>query len=74
MGCMSSKVEADDKEAVKINANIDKQIRADRKTYDRTVKILLLGMYFLTIQLFTFTHAYQEPESRGSPQSSSKCE
>jgi guanine nucleotide-binding protein subunit alpha, other len=42
---MSSKVEPEDKEAAKVTATIDKQIRGDRKTYDRTVKILLLGMY-----------------------------
>lgn len=43
MGCMSSKVDAEDKEALKANANIEKQIRTDKKTFDRTVKILLLG-------------------------------
>ena len=45
MGCMNSKVEAEDKEAARINAGIEKQIRNDKKTYDRTVKILLLGLY-----------------------------
>jgi hypothetical protein len=53
---MNSKVEADDKEATRINAGIEKQIRNDKKTYDRTVKILLLGMsstMFSTSQLLT---------------------
>jgi hypothetical protein len=45
MGCTSSKVDPEDKEAVRTNANIDKQIRTDKKKYDRTVKILLLGMF-----------------------------
>lgn len=45
MGCMNSKVEAEDKEAARINAGIEKQIRNDKKTYDRTVKMLLLGLY-----------------------------
>jgi guanine nucleotide-binding protein subunit alpha len=40
---MSSKVDPEDKEALKTNANIEKQIRSDKKTFDRTVKILLLG-------------------------------
>lgn len=44
MGCMNSKVEGEDKEATRVNASIEKQIRNDKKTYDRTVKILLLGM------------------------------
>lgn len=44
MGCINSKVEPEDKEAVRINAGIDKQIRSDKKTYDRTVKMLLLGV------------------------------
>lgn len=43
MGCMNSKVEVEDKDAARINAGIEKQIRNDKKTYDRTVKILLLG-------------------------------
>ncbi|KAH8695556.1 G protein complex alpha subunit GanA [Talaromyces proteolyticus] len=43
MGCMSSKVDPEDKEASRVNANIEKQIRTDKKTLDRTVKILLLG-------------------------------
>jgi guanine nucleotide-binding protein subunit alpha len=42
---MNSKVEAEDKEAARINAGIEKQIRNDKKTYDRTVKMLLLGIY-----------------------------
>jgi guanine nucleotide-binding protein subunit alpha len=42
---MNSKVEAEDKEAARINAGIEKQIRNDKKTYDRTVKMLLLGLY-----------------------------
>jgi guanine nucleotide-binding protein subunit alpha len=40
---MSSKVDPEDKEALKASANIEKQIRTDKKTFDRTVKILLLG-------------------------------
>lgn len=75
MGCMSSKVDPEDKEASKINANIDKQIRTDKKIYDRTVKILLLGMYCLRIEFLDLPlTSSQGPESRGSPPSSSKCE
>lgn len=47
MGCMSSKVEGEDKDAARVNANIEKQIRNDRKNYNRTVKILLLGTYLI---------------------------
>lgn len=50
MGCMNSKVEAEDKEAARINAGIEKQIRNDKKTYDRTVKMLLLGMFALRLR------------------------
>lgn len=62
MGCMNSKVEAEDKEAARINAGIEKQIRNDKKTYDRTVKILLLGMYhplFSTSQLLTICRSWR---------------
>ena len=44
MGCGGSKVEADEKEAVAKNAQIDRQLKQDKKTEARTVKILLLGM------------------------------
>ncbi|KAJ9198978.1 hypothetical protein DTO164E3_4768 [Paecilomyces variotii] len=44
MGCMNSKpMDPDDKEAVQQNAKIEKIIRNDKKTLDRTIKILLLG-------------------------------
>ena len=44
MGCGGSKVEADEKEAVSKNAEIYRQLKQDKKTEARTVKILLLGM------------------------------
>ncbi|KAK2741843.1 hypothetical protein FQN55_008130 [Onygenales sp. PD_40] len=44
MGCASSApVDPDDKVAARQTAAIDKMIRNDKKNYDRTVKILLLG-------------------------------
>ncbi|GAD97028.1 guanine nucleotide-binding protein subunit alpha [Paecilomyces variotii No. 5] len=44
MGCLNSKpVDPDDKEASQQNAKIEKVIRNDKKTLDRTIKILLLG-------------------------------
>ncbi|EFE43897.1 hypothetical protein TRV_01339 [Trichophyton verrucosum HKI 0517] len=44
MGCMNSKdISPEMKEQGKHSAAIDKVIRADKKKYDRTVKILLLG-------------------------------
>lgn len=36
-------MDPDDKEAVQQNAKIEKIIRNDKKTLDRTIKILLLG-------------------------------
>lgn len=45
MGCGQSRVEADEKDAVAQTAKIDRQLRQDKKTEARTVKILLLGMY-----------------------------
>jgi hypothetical protein len=39
----SKEVDPDDKEAVQQNAKIDKMLRSDKKTLDRTIKILLLG-------------------------------
>lgn len=46
MGCMNSKdISPEMKEQGKHSAAIDKVIRADKKKYDRTVKILLLGAY-----------------------------
>lgn len=44
MGCTSSKLDPEDKEANRINASIERQIKQDKKTLDRTIKILLLGM------------------------------
>lgn len=35
---------AEDKEAMRQNASIDKMLRMDKKKFDRTIKILLLGM------------------------------
>ncbi|KAN0083080.1 Guanine nucleotide binding protein (G-protein), alpha subunit [Elaphomyces granulatus] len=43
MGCTSSKLEPADKEAARQTATIDRLIRMDKKSYDRTIKILLLG-------------------------------
>ncbi|KAL1978688.1 hypothetical protein VTN31DRAFT_1547 [Thermomyces dupontii] len=43
MGCTSSKLDPEDKEANRINASIERQIKQDKKTLDRTIKILLLG-------------------------------
>jgi hypothetical protein len=46
MGCTSSKpTNAEDKDALKQNASIDKMLRMDKKKFDRTIKILLLGMH-----------------------------
>lgn len=50
MGCAPSKTEDGmDKEAAKRNANIDKLLRMDKKNFDRTVKILLLGKWLFCI-------------------------
>ncbi|KAK5244387.1 hypothetical protein LTR40_012309, partial [Exophiala xenobiotica] len=43
MGCTGSKIQPQEKEASQRNARIDRQLRQDRKTETRTVKILLLG-------------------------------
>ncbi|GLI73109.1 hypothetical protein PoHVEF18_001319 [Penicillium ochrochloron] len=43
MGCISSKPVEMDKEAISRNARIDRTIKNDKKTMDRTIKILLLG-------------------------------
>ncbi|KAK2746464.1 hypothetical protein FQN57_003090 [Myotisia sp. PD_48] len=44
MGCTSSKdIDPEMKEQMRKNAAIEKVIRVDKRTYDRTVKILLLG-------------------------------
>ncbi|KAJ5594765.1 Fungal G-protein alpha subunit [Penicillium hispanicum] len=43
MGCISSKPAEGDKLALQRNARIDRSIRMDKKTMDRTIKILLLG-------------------------------
>lgn len=54
MGCMNSKdISPEMKEQGKHSAAIDKVIRADKKKYDRTVKILLLGAYTLAL---TYLH------------------
>jgi hypothetical protein len=44
MGCGPSKIDAGDKLSSQQNAKIERQLREDRKTEARTVKILLLGM------------------------------
>lgn len=55
MGCMNSKdITPEMREQGKHSAAIDKVIRADKKKYDRTVKILLLGMSGHFIRLFSF--------------------
>ncbi|KAI1929830.1 hypothetical protein LOZ58_000648 [Ophidiomyces ophidiicola] len=44
MGCSGSReLSPEERRAVKHNATLDRLIRMDKKTYDRTVKILLLG-------------------------------
>ncbi|KAI9928941.1 hypothetical protein MW887_001334 [Aspergillus wentii] len=44
MGCMSSKpVDPAEKDAVQRSARIEKILKTDKKTMDRTIKILLLG-------------------------------
>ncbi|CAI7597933.1 unnamed protein product [Penicillium glandicola] len=43
MGCLVSKPEEADREAFQRNARIDRTIKSDKKTLDRTIKILLLG-------------------------------
>lgn len=60
MGCMSSKPVdgADDKEAVQRNARIDKSLKNDKKVMDRTIKILLLGMYHANSPLDVYLSIY----------------
>jgi guanine nucleotide-binding protein subunit alpha len=43
MGCINSKPAEADKEAISRNARIDRSLKNDKKTLDRTIKILLLG-------------------------------
>ncbi|KAJ6011242.1 hypothetical protein N7451_002654 [Penicillium sp. IBT 35674x] len=43
MGCIASKPAEADKDASQRNARIDRVIKSDKKTMDRTIKILLLG-------------------------------
>ena len=43
MGCINSKPADVDKEALQRNARIERAIKSDKKTMDRTIKILLLG-------------------------------
>ena len=47
MGCATSKIDLDEKFAIQQNADIDKNIRHDKKKDARTVKILLLGKYLV---------------------------
>ena len=44
MCCTNARVHLAEPEIVKQNANINRQIHIAKKTLDRTVKILLLGM------------------------------
>lgn len=44
MGCASSKIDPQEKEATQQNAKIERQLRVDKKNDARTVKILLLGL------------------------------
>lgn len=54
MGCINSKpADPADKDASQQNAKIDRMIRNDKKTLDRTIKILLLGMHIPT-DFFSF--------------------
>jgi guanine nucleotide-binding protein subunit alpha len=43
MGCLVSTPAEADKEAAQRNARIDRNLKNDKKTLDRTIKILLLG-------------------------------
>jgi hypothetical protein len=52
MGCRPSKIDAEDKVSHQQNAKIEKQIREDKKTEARTVKILLLGTCPICINTF----------------------
>jgi len=45
MGCGSSKVDPEAKEAAARNDKIEKQLRQDKRAETKTVKILLLGMH-----------------------------
>jgi guanine nucleotide-binding protein subunit alpha len=45
MGCFVSKPAEADKEAIQRNQRIERGIKNDKKTLDRTIKILLLGGY-----------------------------
>lgn len=59
MGCMNSKdITPEMREQGKHSAAIDKVIRADKKKYDRTVKILLLGMSGHFIRLFSLSQPF----------------
>ena len=46
MGCAPSREDPNLKNAVVQTAKIDKQIRADKKDDERTIKILLLGKLY----------------------------
>lgn len=43
MGCGASRVDPEAREAAALNEKIEKQLRQDNKTDQKTVKILLLG-------------------------------
>lgn len=45
MGCGTSKLDPADRDASHQNAKIDRQLRHDKKLEQKTVKILLLGVY-----------------------------
>ena len=45
MGCGQSRLDPDERNAIQKNARIEKSLRKDKKVDDRTVKILLLGMF-----------------------------
>lgn len=48
MGCISSKpADPAERDALQQNTRIEKLLKNDKKTMDRTIKILLLGMYAL---------------------------
>ncbi|KAK5800581.1 hypothetical protein VI817_002793 [Penicillium citrinum] len=44
MGCINSKPAESDRDAFQQNARIERTLKNDKKTMDRTIKILLLGM------------------------------
>lgn len=55
MGCGASKIDPELREAAAVNEKIEKQLRQDNRTDQKTVKILLLGKYPLRSTSFHLT-------------------